>query len=80
MAKTIISDKYQVVIPKEVREKVKLEKGQELEAEVLPDESGVILRKKKQWPYDYLGTQGHIWGGDEEIKKYLDELDEGWDD
>lgn len=61
MDKTKVSDKYQVVIPKSIREAVKLKKGQTLQVLEIEDGS-ILLTPDKVWPDSYLGTQKDIWG------------------
>jgi len=59
MKTTKVSDKYQVVIPKAVRQSLKLKKGQTLQ--VLEADGAVLMRPEKQWPDDYIGMDKDIW-------------------
>lgn len=73
---TKVSDKYQVVIPKKVREKLKLRKGDRLH--VYSFEDKLVLSKNKKWPDDYLGSQSEFWKGID-IAEYLKEERDSWD-
>lgn len=76
MAKTRISDKYQVVIPKVIREQLGFKEGQRLEVYALDD--GVLLTTQKRWPDDYIGTQKKIWDKID-VVNYLRQERNSWD-
>lgn len=75
MPQTKISDKYQVVIPREVRKKVGFKEGQKLNVYVAGDK--VVLSLRKIWPDDYIGNQKDIWK-DVDIAKCLIEERDSW--
>lgn len=79
---TLVSTKYQVVIPKEARKQVGIKPGQRMNVDV--SENRVILspaklRKKWNWPEDYYKKLGGIWKSTEDIDKYLEEQDKSWE-
>ena len=77
MSNTIISDKYQVVIPKAVREKANLKRGQILH--VYPvDDGSVLLTPQKKWPDDYIGMDKDIWKNID-VVEYLRNERASWD-
>lgn len=79
---TLVSTKYQVVIPKEARKKVGIKPGQKMDVNV--SGSQVILspsetKKQLSWPEDYYKKLAGIWKSSEEIDRYLEEEDKSWD-
>ena len=57
MNQTLVSSKYQVVIPKEIRRKIKVKPGQKLDVDVMGEK--IVLSPAKQakelkWPHDYI--------------------------
>lgn len=60
MSETTISPKYQIVIPKEVREKAKIKEGQKLNVYSLGD-SIVLTPKPKNYTEKMLGLGKEIW-------------------
>lgn len=76
MNKTVISDKYQVVIPKAVREALKLKKRQVLHVYKIND--GVLLSPEKRWPDDYVGLDKDLWSKID-IVGYLKGERDSWD-
>jgi len=77
MSKTIISDKYQVVIPKAVREKANLKRRQILHAYSSEDGS-VLLTPQKKWPDDYIVSLKEVWKG-VDVAEYLRQERSSWD-
>jgi AbrB family looped-hinge helix DNA binding protein len=71
-----VSSKYQVVIPKEAREKVGLDKGDTLIVEV---ENGVITMRRRPESFAEYGRGLHrgVWEG-LDVDRYLEELREEW--
>lgn len=79
---TSVNIKYQVVIPKEARKKIKIKPGQRMDVEVVGNRitlSPVKSKKQLKWPEDYYKKLGGIWKSSEEIDKYLEEEDKSWD-
>lgn len=79
---TLVNIKYQVVIPKEARKKIKIKPGQRMDVDVVGEK--VILSKthtpkKLKWPEDYYKKLGGIWKSTEDIDKYLEEQDKSWE-
>jgi AbrB family looped-hinge helix DNA binding protein len=68
--KTIIGERGQIVIPKEIRDKLRLEKGMILNVETSGDNDSIVLRpmrkKKKGWR-EWIGT----FEGEGLIREYL---------
>lgn len=75
MPQTKISDKYQVVIPREIRKKVGFKEGQSLNVYAVADK--VVLSPRKIWPDDYIGSQKDIWK-DVDVSKYLAAERDSW--
>ncbi len=75
MPQTKVSDKYQVVIPKKIRERIKIKEGQELNVYALDE--GILLTPQKRWPEEYIGSQKDIWKNID-VAKYLMEERESW--
>lgn len=82
MLQTLVSTKYQVVIPKEVRKKLQVKPGQKLDVSI--DREKIILshskakRKKDwKWPEDYIKNLKDPWEG-EDRAKYLEEERNSW--
>lgn len=79
---TLVNVKYQVVIPKEARKKIKIKPGQRMNVDVFGEK--VILSKaqtKKQlkWPEDYYNQLRGLWKNTADIDKYLEEEDKSWE-
>lgn len=79
---TSVNVKYQVVIPKEARKKIKIKPGQKMDVEVTANR--IILspsksEKQLKWPDDYIKKYGGIWKDAEDIDKYLKEEDKSWE-
>ena len=79
---TLVSTKYQVVIPKEVRKKISIKPGQRMDVNISGNQvilSPTNIRKKLNWPEDYYKKLGGLWKSSEDIEKYLDEQDKSWE-
>lgn len=81
MQQTLVSTKYQVVIPREVRRKMKVKPGQRMNVDVVGEK--IVLSKTKEkkkwnWPDDYLKNLKDPWEG-EDRKKYLEEERNSWE-
>lgn len=79
---TLVSTKYQVVIPKEARKKAGIKSGQKMNVDVVGEK--VVLSKLKStktlnWPYDYYKKLGGLWKSSKDIEKYLEEQDKSWE-
>lgn len=79
---TLVSTKYQVVIPKEARRKINLKPGQKMNVEVTANQIILSPSKAKRqlnWPKDYIKKFGGIWEG-VDVDKYIDKERNSWDD
>lgn len=79
---TLVSTKYQVVIPKEARKKAGIKSGQRMNVDVVGEKvvlSKTNRKKELKWPEDYYKKLGGIWKGVEDIEKYLEEEDKSWE-
>ncbi len=78
MNQTVVSTKYQVVIPKAVRRKAKIKPGQKLNVYLARDQ--IILTPEKKWPEDYLNDKNlrNIWKGID-VKAYIEEERNSWE-
>jgi AbrB family looped-hinge helix DNA binding protein len=71
-----VSEKGQVVIPKNIRDKIKLETGDELTVTTVDQK--IILRKRPKSYTDYMwGLHRDAWKGTD-AKGYVDEERESW--
>ncbi len=78
---TTVSPKYQVVIPKEARKKIKIKPGQKMDVEVTENRvtfSPARVQETKPMEY-YYKKLGGIWKSTEDIEKYLEEEDKSWE-
>ncbi len=78
---TLVNVKYQVVIPKEARKKIKIKPGQRMNVEVVGEKVVLSKAKKKKewkWPDDYLKKLKDPWEG-EDREKYLKEERDSWE-
>lgn len=77
---TLVSTKYQVVIPKEARKQIDIKPGQKMDVEITNHR--IILSKaqaKKEWrAEDYYKKLGGLWKGID-ADKYLDEERNSWE-
>ena len=77
MLQTSVSTKYQVVIPKAVRRKIKVNPGQKLDVSTLGNK--IMLTHKKEWPEDcYKELRGKL--GIKNVQVFLDEERASWDE
>ena len=72
---TQVSTKYQVVIPKEVRQKIKIQPGQKLNVYTSGDQ--IILSTKLNWPEDHLKDLRGLWK-DIDPDTFLEEEHKSW--
>lgn len=78
---TLVSTKYQVVIPKEVRKKVKVKSGQTMNVHVVGEQiilSPAQAKAKLDWPEDYLKKLKNPWQGQDQLE-YLEEERNSWE-
>lgn len=81
MDMTLVSTKYQVVIPKAVRKKIGLKPGTRMRVNVAGEQiilSPAKTKKEWSWPDDYIKNLPNPWEG-EDIEKYLQEEDDSWE-
>jgi AbrB family looped-hinge helix DNA binding protein len=81
MIQTQVSTKYQVVIPKQIRKKIKIKPGQKMDVKL--EGENIILSpstdtKGWKWPEDYIKNLPNPWEG-EDSQKYLEEERNSWD-
>lgn len=83
MEQTLVSTKYQIVIPKKVRKKLSVKPGQRMNIHTVGEQ--IILSKAHsgehknwQWPEDYIKNLKNPWEGEDPIK-YLDEERNSWE-
>jgi len=81
MEQTSVNIKYQVVIPRAIRKKVKVKPGQKLNINVSGEQ--IILSptkgsKKLNWPHDHIKLLKNPWEGEDPLK-YLEEERNSWD-
>lgn len=79
---TSVNVKYQVVIPKEVRKRIKIKPGQKMDVEVTANQIILSPSKTKRqlnWPKDHIKKFGGIWEG-VDVDKYIDRERNSWDD
>lgn len=80
VAESKVSDKYQVVIPKAVREELGLRRGFKVRWVTLSDGTVVLELANKQrvgWAKRMRGLGKEVWQG-VDVNQYIDELREDW--
>lgn len=78
---TSVNVKYQVVIPKEIRKKIKVKPGQKMDVEVTANQiilSPSKVKRQLNWPRDYIKKLQNPWEG-VDVDKYLEEERNSWD-
>ena len=81
MEQTLVSTKYQVVIPKAIRRKVKVKPGQKMNIDVAGEQiilSPARTAKKLNWPHDHIKLLAPDWK-DVDPKKYIEAERNSWD-
>lgn len=78
---TLVSTKYQVVIPKEVRKKLQVKPGQKMNVTI--NRQQIVMfpaspREVWKWPGDYIQNLKDPWEG-EDGGKYLEEERNSWE-
>lgn len=78
---TLVNVKYQVVIPKEARKKVKIKPGQRMNVDVVGEKvifSPAKSKKEWSWPGDYIKNLKDPWDGTDR-EKYLEDERNSWE-
>lgn len=79
MQQVTVGTKYQIVIPKEVRKKIKgLKPGSKVRVSQVDEETVTIKTVKKNWLERTRGIAKEAWKGID-TTKYLEELRNEWD-
>ena len=81
MIQTSVSTKYQVVIPREIRKKIKVKPGQKMNVNISGEQiilSPAQTKKKLDWPHDHIKLLSKDWQGIN-VEKYLEEERNSWD-
>ena len=81
MNQTLVSTKYQIVIPKEVRKKLAIKPGQKMNVHVAGEQiilSRPVIKEKLSRPEDYYKKLGGLWKNID-IDKYLEEERNSWE-
>lgn len=71
-----VSNKHQIVVPKEAREKLHIKKGAKLLA-IVTEKRLVLIPKPEDYVKELEGLGKEIWGGD---KDYLKRERKSWKD
>lgn len=77
---TIVSTKYQVVIPRAIRKKIQIKPGQKMNVNMSGNQiilSSSIARTKLEWPKDHLKKLKDPWKNTDR-KQYLNEERNSW--
>ena len=78
---TVVSTKYQIVIPKAVRRKVNIKPGQKMNVELSGKQivlSSPVTIQKLNWPSDHLRKLKNLWKGTD-VDKYLEKERNSWE-
>lgn len=81
MLQTLVSTKYQVVIPKSVRKKVKIHPGQKININLIGDQiilSPTDTKVKLDWPDDHIKKLKNPWRRTS-AEKYLEKERNSWE-
>lgn len=76
MNETLVSTKYQIVIPKKIRLKTKIKPGQKMQVYLAGNH--IVLSPKKAWPDDYFKDLKGLWKNID-VKAFLDEERDSWE-
>ncbi|OGE81807.1 MAG: hypothetical protein A3H72_01785 [Candidatus Doudnabacteria bacterium RIFCSPLOWO2_02_FULL_48_8] len=79
MAITTLSSKNQIVVPKEVRKKLKLQAGVRISVYPVDDERAVIVKEPKSYADALEGLGKEIWRSLGGADKYIKEERASWD-
>lgn len=75
MAEGLVSTKYQIVIPKKIRQKIGLKPGQKLNIYTLDD--SIVITPTNKWPEEHLKGLRNLWRTTD-IKTFLKEERSSW--
>ena len=78
MAKTRLSSKYQIVIPKEIREKLKLKSGTDISVFSVDETHAIIMKRPKDYVAAMEGLGKEVWQALGGADKYIKEQRASW--
>lgn len=76
MLQGLVSTKYQIVIPKKIRQKARIKSGQRLNIYLAGEQ--IILSPTKNWPEDYIKDLRSLWKKID-IHTFLNQERDSWD-
>ncbi|MDZ4221468.1 MAG: AbrB/MazE/SpoVT family DNA-binding domain-containing protein [Patescibacteria group bacterium] len=79
MANTILSSKHQIVIPKAIRERMKLKAGMGVTLYPLDDNRAVLVKQPKSYVEALSGLGKEVWESLGGTEKYIKEMREDRD-
>ncbi|HJZ06286.1 hypothetical protein A2634_02440 [Candidatus Amesbacteria bacterium RIFCSPHIGHO2_01_FULL_48_32] len=79
MLQTLVSTKYQVVIPKSIRRRIGIKPGHKLDVDLVGNRITLSPSQKLSWPQDYYPLVKGLWKPGE-AEKYLENERSSWDD
>lgn len=73
MNSTTLSEKYQIVVPKQVRNMMKLKAGQKVYLKAIDDNQALLVREPSSYADSMIGLGKEVWkklgGADKYIKR-----------
>ncbi len=79
MSKTTLSSKNQIVVPKEVREKLKLVPGAKISIYPVDDNHAILTRQSEDYVKSLRGLGKEVWQALGGADKYIKEERAAWD-
>lgn len=82
MTQAIISTKYQVVIPRAVRRKIRVKPGEKMNVDVSGHQiilTPAVSNDKLEWPDGYIKKLGGLWKNID-VEKYIEEERNSWEE
>lgn len=79
MTKTRLSSKYQIVVPKEVREKLKLKAGSQIIVYPVDEKRAVLLKEPDDYVKALRGLGKEVWEALGGADKYIKAERASWD-
>lgn len=79
MAKSRLSRKYQIVVPKEVREKLNLQAGNEVVVYPVDEQRAMIVKQPKSYADALEGLGQEVWRALGGTEKYIKQERASWD-